>query len=384
MFDRISGNVGRSLMLALFAFAMACGLGVSPAGVDFGVPVAAQEGGTVPGQSLGSASDADLWRVIRGGQPGTVSIPDQKAAIMIQSGGEAWRNIRNGPLSTIGIWLLIGMIAVLALYFALHGRIRIEAGASGKTVERFNGLERFAHWLTAGTFVVLALTGLNITYGRYLFGGAISDPSQIGALHQIFAAITYYGKFAHNFLAFGFMLGLVLMFVLWVRANIFTKVDMKWLAMGGGMFSKGAHPPARKFNGGQKILFWIVVLGGLSLSLSGIALLFPFQFHMFGGTFSVLNLFGFGLPTDLNAIQEMQLSQLWHAIVALVMIAIIIAHIYMGTLGMEGAFDAMGSGMVDENWAREHHGLWVAELKGETPPSDDHGKAGGKESPQTA
>jgi len=384
MFDRITGNAGRLATLALFAFILACGAGISPAGVDLVAPAAAQEGGTVPGQSLGSASDADLWRAIRQGGSGTVSIPDQKAAIMIQSGGESWRNIRNGPLSTIGIWLLVGMIAVLALYFALRGRIRVEAGSSGRTVERFNSLERFAHWLTAGTFVVLALTGLNITYGRYLFGGQITDPSQIGTLHQIFAAITYYGKFAHNFLAFGFMLGLILMFVLWVRENILTKVDLKWLAMGGGMFSKGVHPPARKFNGGQKILFWIVVLGGLSLSLSGIALLFPFQFHMFGATFSVLNLFGLGLPTDLNSIQEMQLSQVWHAAVGLVMIAIIIAHIYMGTLGMEGAFDAMGTGMVDENWAREHHGLWVAEMKGEAPPSHGEGKSGGKEAPQTA
>lgn len=384
MFDRITGNVGRLALLALFAFILACGVGVSPAGVDLGAPAAAQEGGSVPGQSLGSASDADLWRIIRQGQPGTVSIPDQKAAIMIQSGGEAWRNIRNGPLSTIGAWLLAGMIAVLALFFAVRGRIRIDAGPSGRTIERFNGLERFAHWLTAGTFVVLALTGLNVMYGRYLFGGAISDPGQIGALHQLFAAITYYGKFVHNFLAFGFMLGLVLIFVLWLRDNIPDKIDLKWLAVGGGLFSRNVHPPAKKFNAGQKFIFWVVVLGGLSLSLSGIALLFPFKLNMFGGTFAVLNVFGLGLPTDLSPIQEMQLSQVWHAIVAVVMIAIIIAHIYIGSMGMEGAFDAMGSGLVDENWAREHHGLWVAELKGEEPPSHGHGESGGKEAPQTA
>ena len=141
------------------------------------------------------------------------------------------------------------------------------------------------------------------------------------------------------------------------------------------MFTKNIHPPAKKFNAGQKLLFWIVILGGLSMSLSGIALMFPFTFAMFSKTFAVLNVFGLGLPTNLSGIEEMQLSQLWHALVSLVMIAIIIAHIYIGTVGMEGAFDAMGSGMVDENWAREHHGMWVAEIKGEAPPSD-HGGGG--------
>ncbi len=116
-----------------------------------------------------------------------------------------------------------------------------------------------------------------------------------------------------------------------------------------------------------------MIIGGASLSVSGLALMFPFSITPFAGTFAVLNIFGLGLPTDLTVIEETQLSQLWHAIVALVMIGVIIAHIYIGTLGMEGAFDAMGSGMVDENWAREHHGIWVAEMKGEAPPPDDHG-----------
>lgn len=384
MFDGIIGKAGRLAMLAVFAFVLAYGAAPSPQGIGLAAPAAAQQGGTVPGETLGATSDSEIWRAVRKGEPGTVSIPDRKAAVMIQSEGETWRNIRNGPLSTVGIWLLAGMLLVLAAFFALRGRIRVDAGLCGRTIERFNNIERFAHWLTAGTFVVLAITGLNVMYGRYLFGGPITDPSQIGTLHQLFAAMTYYGKFAHNFLAFGFMLGLAMIFVLWVRDNIPGKVDLQWLAVGGGLFSKNVHPPAKKFNAGQKFIFWIVALGGLSLSLSGIALLFPFQLNMFGGTFAVLNVFGLGLPTDLTPIEEMQLSQVWHAVVAVVMIAIIIAHIYIGSMGMEGAFDAMGSGMVDENWAREHHGLWVAEVKGETPPSHGHGGAGGKEAPQTA
>ena len=168
------------------------------------------------------------------------------------------------------------------------------------------------------------------------------------------------------------MLGVAMMFVLWVRDNIPNKSDLVWLAKGGGMLVKGVHPPAKKFNAGQKLIFWIVVLGGLSLSLSGISLLFPFELAMFAWTFEVLNIFGFGFA-DITPLGEMQLSQIWHAFVGLVMIVVIIAHIYIGSLGMEGAFDAMGTGEVDENWAREHHSLWFADLKGGAAPAPESG-----------
>jgi formate dehydrogenase subunit gamma len=148
-----------------------------------------------------------------------------------------------------------------------------------------------------------------------------------------------------------------------VRHNLPRREDLTWLAKGGGMFVAGSHPPARKFNAGQKLLYWLVVLGGFSLSLSGIALMWPFEFSLFGPTFKVLNVVGFNLPTALTPMQEVQFSQLWHGLVSLFLIALVIAHIYIGTIGMEGAYDAMGNGMVDENWAREHHSLWVAEMK---------------------
>ena len=120
------------------------------------------------------------------------------------------------------------------------------------------------------------------------------------------------------------------------------------------------------------MIFWIVVLSGISLSFTGLALMFPFTLEFFGPTFALLNLFGFDLPTDLTAMQEMQLTQLWHTVLALVMIGVILAHIYIGWLGMEGAYDAMGNGYVDENWAREHHSLWAAELGlGPAPHSGD-------------
>ena len=329
-------------------------------------------GGEVPGQSLGSASDSDLWRAVREGVQGSVSIPDSSAGVLIQSEGDNWRAVRNGPLTVAGGWIILGFVGLVALFFLLRGRIKIEAGASGRTIERFNNVERFTHWLTATTFIVLALTGLNILYGKHLLLPLLGP--------SIFASLTLAGKYAHNYLAFPFMLGVVLMFVLWVRHNLPNRYDMAWIAQGGGLFAKGVHPPSKKFNAGQKLIFWSVILGGLALSLSGLALLFPFTFAWWDATFSILSAIGVNLPTGLTAMEEMQLSQLWHGLVALIMIGIIIAHIYIGSLGMEGAFAAMGSGQVDENWAREHHNVWVAEIKGEPLPDiDSHG--GGRPQP---
>jgi formate dehydrogenase subunit gamma len=131
--------------------------------------------------------------------------------------------------------------------------------------------------------------------------------------------------------------------------------------MGGGILKKVVHPPARKFNAGQKIIFRVTMIGGLSVSMSGIALMFPFETHMFGDTFALLNSVGFSLPVDLTVMQEQQYNQLWHSIVSLVLITMIIAHIYIGSVGMEGAIDAMHTGEVDLNWAKEPHNLWVEE-----------------------
>ena len=358
----------------ILAAAVAVGLALS-AGVPQGAlaqtgqpnpPPEALTGGEVPGQSLGTTSDSELWRAVRRGVQGSVSIPDQKAGVLIQSEGDNWRAVRNGPLTVAGGWIILGFIGLVALFFLLRGRIKIDAGPSGRTIERFNNVERFAHWLTATTFVILALTGLNILYGKHLLLPLLGP--------SLFAGLTMAGKYAHNYLAFPFMLGVVLMFVLWLRDNIPNRYDMAWIAQGGGLFSKGVHPPSKKFNAGQKVIFWVVILGGLSLSLSGLALLFPFTFAWWDGTFSVLSAIGINLPTGLTGMEEMQLSQLWHSFVALVMIGIIIAHIYIGSLGMEGAFAAMGTGQVDENWAREHHNVWVAEVKGEPIPDiDSHG-----------
>ena len=213
----------------------------------------------------------------------------------------------------------------------------------------------------AGSFVVLGLTGLNLLYGRYIILPIVGP--------EVFSAITTGGKYAHNYLAFAFMVGLGLSFLLWVRHNIPSKIDLQWLRMGGGIFKKGVHPPAKKFNAGQKIIFWVTMVGGLSVSLSGIALMFPFQTTMFADTFAIFNAVGLNLPTDLTPIQEQQYNQIWHGVVSLVLMVIIVAHIYIGSVGMEGAIDAMHSGEVDLNWAKEHHNLWVEEEQQKTKGS---------------
>ncbi len=316
----------------------------------------ALSGGAVPGGSLGTSSDSQFWREVRRGIQGSVSIPDKKAGVLVESGGESWQEFRDGPLKVYGAWVVLGMIALLALFFVLRGRIRIEAGRSGHVIERFGDLDRFTHWLTAFSFILLAITGMWLLWGRELL------IPLIGAAP--YATIAQWGKYAHNFLSFSFIVGIVLMFVLWVAHNIPNRHDLVWLAKGGGLFSKHVHPHSKKFNAGQKLIFWSVILGGASLAASGIGLMFPFDTAMWAKTFNVLAAVGIeGLPTDVTPRMEMQLHTIWHATVGLIMIAIILAHIYIGSVGMEGAFAAMGSGKVDENWAREHHDLWVAEVE---------------------
>ncbi len=330
--------VGASLALALSAV----GLG--------GAVLTAGAEEEIPRGSVAVEGKSDGWRAVRGGVEGRVSIPDRRAGVLVQSEGEIWRSVRNGPLMMYGGLSLLVVIAILALFYAIRGTIRLSEPVAGRQVVRFPAFERFAHWLTATSFIVLALTGLNLLYGRDLLIPLIGKDA--------FAVVAMAGKTLHNFVSFPFMLGIALMFVLWVRHNLPSRTDLVWLAKGGGMFSDKAHPPAGKFNAGQKAVFWIVVLGGFSVSLSGIALLFPFAIRPFGGTFEIINLFGAGLPETLTLMQEMQLAHVWHTIVSLGLIAVILAHIYIGTIGMEGAFQAMGSGKVDTAWARHHHSLW--------------------------
>ncbi|MEO0619315.1 MAG: formate dehydrogenase subunit gamma [Pseudomonadota bacterium] len=344
--------------------------------------------------SLGTSSDSDFWRKLREGQSGYTRDQGTAAGQAIrapagrlnteaeiraakQSGGalsrvtspnisgDGWRAIRSGPLPTYGAMAMGGIVVLLGLFFLLRGRIRVEHGMSGFTVTRFMTVERMAHWLLAVSFIILAITGLAITYGKDYLSPVLGK--------EFFATLLVAGKWMHNYVAFAFMVGLAMIFVFWIKDNLPSRTDINWILKGGGLFSKGVHPPAKRFNFGQKIIFWLVLLGGVSISMSGIALMFPYQTNMFSSTFEVINsVTGLGLATDLSLVQEQQLAALWHAIMAIFLVAVIIAHIYIGSIGMEGAFDAMGSGEVDVNWAKEHHSLWYEEVReNQVPKGDD-------------
>lgn len=319
--------------------------------------------GETPLELLGPNSVSTIWGELRAGESGTVSIPDKQAAILMQDDGMSWLSWRAkaGPLQKYGGYALGGIFAILALFYLLRGKIRIEHGWAKRTIERFRPVERFGHWLLAGSFIVLALSGLNLLYGKDYLMPLIGKES--------FAVLTQAGKWAHNNMAWAFMAGLIMVFCMWVLHNLPSRLDLVWFAKGGGILSKGVHPPARKFNAGQKLIFWGTIIMGASVSASGLQLLFPGDLLFFDKTFAVLNalgaeaIWGEPLPVGLTVMQELQYAQIWHTIVAFAMIFMIVAHIYIGTVGMEGAFDAMGSGEVDLNWAREHHSLWVEEQK---------------------
>ncbi|MEO0621963.1 MAG: formate dehydrogenase subunit gamma [Pseudomonadota bacterium] len=308
----------------------------------------------------GANSDTTLWHEIRRGETFTTQASNPQSAFLVQDAGVGWLELRakGGPLQTWGAYALGGILALLVLFFLLRGRIKIEHGLSGQLIQRFAGWERFGHWMLATSFILLALTGLNLLFGKDYLMPLIGKDA--------FAELTIAGKWIHNNVAWAFMLALVWIFVAWVVHNLPSYYDLVWFAKGGGILFKGVHPPSKKFNAGQKLIFWSTIVLGASVSASGLSLLFPYELPMFAATFEKMNefgiseaLLGYTLVTELTMIEEMQYAQLWHTIVALAMIVIILAHIYIGSVGMQGAFAAMGSGMVDRNWAKEHHNLWV-------------------------
>lgn len=312
--------------------------------------------------TLGGESDSEIWRALRYGYDTVeVSAGGDVARVLMQDGGMGWYQFRRGPLATWGGWALLGMIGFLALFFAFRGRVRVDEPRTGRTVTRFRAFERFSHWMLAGSFIVLGLSGLVVLFGRSLIAPVFG--------REVNAVLLTGAKFVHNNLAWPFMLALIFVFFLWVWHNIPNRTDITWFRMAGGLVGKN-HPPAKKFNAGQKLVFWSVILLGASISLSGLSLLFPYELPLFAKTFGILNdtgipqVLGFGtLPTELAPQEEMQLAQAWHAIVAFVLMVIIIGHIYIGSVGMEGAYDAMGSGQVDEAWAQQHHSLWLDEIR---------------------
>jgi formate dehydrogenase subunit gamma len=275
---------------------------------------------------------------------GSINQLDPRARVLIQPAGRVWDYFHQVVLRWTGAIAIIGTLAALAGAYFLFGRLRITAGRSGRKVLRFKPFERAAHWLTAVSFVVLGVTGLNITFGKALLLPLIGPDA--------FSAFSQYSKYTHNFISFAFVLGLALIVVIFIRDNIPDSTDIQWFKQGGG-FIKSKHAPARRFNAGEKLVFWGAFGAGILVSASGYLLLFPFY---------VTNIFG------------MQIAQVVHAVIAILFIALILGHIYIGTLGMEGAFEAMWTGEVDYNWAKEHHDLWLEEelAKNRSEQSAEH------------
>ena len=299
-------------------------------------PVAAQQPTSVDPNAR-AVSEQQLLQQFKTIQ-GRGSIPDTKSYTIEQPAGRDWRHFHEVTLRWIGGVAILGILALLVLFYLWRGMVRIESGRSGHTIVRFNAAERFVHWMTATCFVILALSGLNITFGRPLLLPLMSPEG--------FTAWSEWAKYAHNYLSFPFTLGVILIFFMWVAGNIPNRVDIEWFRRRGGMVGHD-RPPAYRFNGGQKLIYWIVVLGGGAIAVSGYLLMFPFY------------------GTD---IQTMQSAEIAHGIIAMLFIAAMLGHIYIGTIGIEGAFEAMGTGTVDVNWAREHHNLWLEEIRAGSQP----------------
>ncbi|KAF0676031.1 formate dehydrogenase subunit gamma [Profundibacterium mesophilum] len=265
---------------------------------------------------------------------GRSSLPYANAELFERPFARDWRLGLADFATHLGAIAIIGFSLLLALILAIRGRVPILEGRAHRTVKRFNLFERATHWMTSFSFIMLAITGVSIAYGDTLirpFGD------------ELLGATGWISTWGHPIFAPPFALGIVFMAVMWTMRNLPSRLDLHWLSKGGGFFSDDGHnPPARKFNAGQKLIFWSAILGGITMVLSGLTLMFPYYW------------------LDLEG---MSWAMLIHAILGVLLIAIFIGHIYIGTVGMQGAFWAMWGGNVDRNWAKEHHELWLAEIE---------------------
>jgi formate dehydrogenase subunit gamma len=276
---------------------------------------------------------ANYWRAVREGVSGYTAVVGQETDVLILNSGENWRQVRNGIITTLGAGLLAFTVVALVLFHLVVGKARL-GERTGRKVLRWTLFERILHWYVAILFIILTLTGLSLLYGRAVLIPVMGP--------EAFAAYADFAKDAHNYLALFFVAGLVLMLAIWVRDNFFTKVDWQWFKAGGGYFGKKQHPHAYKVNGGEKVWFWILLVAGIAVMISGLFLLFPN--------------YGFDRPT-------MQGGLVIHGIASLILIAFSLGHIYLGTLGNEGTFEGMIGGEVDEAWARKHHDLWYQQTQ---------------------
>ena len=282
-------------------------------------------------------NNAPVWRDVRkeGSQESTTTVKGREANVLVQSAGNTWRQIRNGPITFYGGWLVVLVVVVLAaIYFAV-GPVKLHDKPTGRMLERFTLAERWAHWVMGISFVVLGITGLIILFGKFVLLPVIG--------YTLFYWLTSLAKNLHNFVAPLFIVSLLVFIVMYAKDNLPEKGDATWLANGWKFFA-GMHLPSGRFNAGEKVWFWAgVVVLCLIVSVTGLILLFP-NFDQVRST--------------------MQLANIIHAIASVLVIGLGLGHIYMGSIGVEGAYGNMRDGVTDETWAKEHHEYWYNEVKG--------------------
>jgi len=295
---------------------------------------------TAPQQQQQRATDqpgnnAPVWREVRKeAQEHYTSVKGRETGVLVQSAGDTWRRIRNGPITFYGGWLIVLVCLVIAAIYFGKGPIALHDKPSGRMIDRFSLAERWAHWVMGISFCVLGITGAIILFGKFVLLPVIG--------YTLFAWLTALAKNLHNFVAPLFIASLVVFILMYVKDNLPGKGDGAWLANGWKMFA-GAHLPSGRFNAGEKVWFWAgVVILCLVVSVSGLILLFP-NFDQVRAT--------------------MQQASIVHSVAAVLVIALAIGHIYMGTIGVEGAYRNMRDGVTDETWAREHHQYWYEEVK---------------------
>lgn len=318
-------------------------------GLAFVLPLASYSvhwlGNEAVAQDVGSAVNprSNYWRAVKEGVSGYSAVQGAEANVLIGPGGTNWQQLRDGPIAKYMPWAILGMLGIVLLYHLFHGRNKLDSGElSGRKLKRWNGLDRLVHWMTAISFVILAITGLSMLIGKTLL---IPVLGKAGFAAWAQASITL-----HNVVGPVFSIGIVLMIVLWVWHNFPNAADVKWFKQGGGLIGN-AHPSAGRMNAGEKVWFWIVALVGLAVCVTGLVMVIP--------------VFGIAVPEWASFIPliegtraQMQQANLIHAVLSLGWTAIAVGHIYIGTAGTEGAFDGMKTGYVSEEWAKQHHDLW--------------------------
>jgi formate dehydrogenase subunit gamma len=295
-------------------------------------------------------NNAPMWRAVGQGVTGYTSLPKSQApeagnliqpfvqypGSRLASAGESWRQVRNNIIIPYGAALLLIAVGAMALFYFSKGTIELHGQETGRKIERFTPFERSAHWANAIAFVSLAISGIVIAYGKY-FLLPIMGPT-------LFGWLSFALKNLHNFAGPLFAVSLVVVFITFVKDNLPSKDDVVWMLKGGGLFS-GTEVPSHRFNAGEKVVFWggVLLLGAIVV-----------------GSGLVLDMLIPGLIYERGT---MQIASMIHGVAALFMMAMFIGHIYMGTIGMRGAYKAMRTGYVDETWAKEHHELWYDDVK---------------------